>query len=530
MTHKELLEQVGKDPLLWICRKRVRYDFIRSNRHYRKPMANAKLKSELTLFDVTNLVVGSIIGADIYVASAFGAGLLGPFSLVVWVVAGIIAITIALCFAQCAALLPKVGGPYAYAHEAWGPFAGFVVGWSLWLAEWMSLAVFPVAFTQYLMFFFPDLTMPMQLVVKTLFVLFLIFTNIAGVKAAGRTNDVLTLLKLAPLIFFALAGIAYITMNAPTAAGNFVPFLPFGFGNFGSTLVLIFWAYAGFEISTIPAEEINEPSKTIPKAIVIGITIVTAFYLVTNIVLFAVRPYTQLRFDKAPLAMATNNIFSQTPLLALIGGLIVGIGALISVAGSDESGMIGTSRLGYALAADGLFPRAFAKIHARYKTPYLGIIIQATIALTAALVATYYADGLSTLIATSVFFMAIAYVATSASTYILRQGHVAKFHLPGGLIIPALGAAFSIYLITQCSLTQIGLGLALLAIGIPVYIKYTPKTEIAQLKQTLVKRENILKRAYEIDHLFLAHVLRHIRFHGKTRQKKRALDPEKQSA
>ena len=474
-------------------------------------MASAQLKSELTLFDVTNLVVGSIIGADIYVASAFGAGLLGPFSLAVWVIGGVIAIIIALCFAQCAALLPKVGGPYAYAHEAWGPFAGFAVGWSLWLAEWMSLAVFPVAFTQYLMFFFPNLALPMQIAVKTLFVLLLIFTNIVGVKAAGRTNDVLTLVKLAPLIFFALAGIAYIALNALTASGNFAPFLPLGLGNFGPALVLIFWAYAGFEISTIPAEEIREPARTIPKAIVIGIAIVTIFYLITNIVLFAVRPWNQLQFDKAPLAMATNNILAQTPLLALIGGLIVGVGALISVAGSDESGMIGTSRLGYALAADGLFPRAFAKIHPRYKTPYLGIIIQAATALAAAVAATFYADGLSTLIATSVFFMAIAYIATSGSTYILRQKHTAKFHLRGGLVIPAFGAGFSIYLITQCSLTQIGLGLVLLAAGIPIYIKYTPKKEIVELKQALLNRENILKRAYDTEHLFLAHMLQHIK-------------------
>ena len=120
-------------------------------------MSQAASKSQLTLFDVTNLVVGAIIGADIYVASALGAGLLGPFSLVAWVVAGLIAIVIALCFAQCSALLPRVGGPYAYARAAWGPFAGFIVGWSLWLAEWISLAVFPVAFTQYLMFFLPGL-------------------------------------------------------------------------------------------------------------------------------------------------------------------------------------------------------------------------------------------------------------------------------------------------------------------------------------------------------------------------------------
>jgi amino acid transporter len=95
-------------------------------------LSEPKLQKKLTLFDVTNLVIGAIIGADIYVASSFGAGYLGPFSLIVWIMAGIIAIVIALCFAQCAAMIPKVGGPYAYAKEAWGPFAGFAVGWSLW--------------------------------------------------------------------------------------------------------------------------------------------------------------------------------------------------------------------------------------------------------------------------------------------------------------------------------------------------------------------------------------------------------------
>ncbi len=88
-------------------------------------MGKIELHSKLTLFDVTNLVVGSIIGADIYVASSFGAGYLGPFSLLVWVIAGMLAIVIALCFAQCAALLPKVGGPYAYAKEAWGTICRF---------------------------------------------------------------------------------------------------------------------------------------------------------------------------------------------------------------------------------------------------------------------------------------------------------------------------------------------------------------------------------------------------------------------
>jgi amino acid transporter len=465
------------------------------------------LKSELTLFDVTNLVVGAIIGADIYVASAFGAGLLGPFSLVVWGIAGVIAMVIALCFAQCAAMLPKVGGPYAYAHAAWGTFAGFIVGWSLWLAEWLSLAVFPVAFVQYLMFFLPGLNLISQVTVKVLFVIFLTITNVVGVKAAGRTNDVLTIVKLAPLIFFIAVGMLYMALNTATVTANYSPFAPFGFGNFGSALVLIFWAYAGFEISTIPAEEIRDPSRTIPRAIILGMSIVTIFYLITNVVLFGIRPWYLLQNDSAPLATATYAALSSIPTLALIGGAIVGCGALVSVAGSDESGMIGTSRLGYALAADGLFPRAFAKIHPRFKTPYLGIVIQAVTALVAAII-----GNLSMLIATSVFFMAIAYVATSASIFSLRRkGVKAEFHLRGGLLIPSLGVIFSLYLITQCTLTQIALGFVMLFVGVPIYIKYSPKKEIAELKEALLSSESIMKRAYSQEERFLAHALMHVK-------------------
>lgn len=470
-------------------------------------MPKVQLKSKLSLFDVTNLVIGAIIGADIYVASAFGAGLLGPFSLVAWIVAGLIAIVIALCFAQCAALLPKVGGPYAYAHAAGGPFAGFTVGWALWLAEWMSLAVFPVAFTRYLMFFLPGLDLFSQVAVKGLFVAFLVVTNIVGVKAAGKVNDLLTVTKLVPLVFFAGIGILYMISNAGSAATNFSPLLPYGASNFGLALVLIFWAYAGFEISTIPAEEIDNPSKTIPRAIVLGISFVTVFYLVTNFVLFGVRRFDLLKGDNAPLAAATNSILASLPALALIGGLIVGVGALVSVAGSDESGMIGTSRLGYALAADGLFPRVFAKIHPKFKTPYLGIIIQAFTALAAAIV-----GQLDTLIATSVFFMAIAYAATGASVFLLRRkGLQAQFHIKGGLLIPILGVAFSLYLITQCTLMQIALGVVLLLAGIPIFIWYSPKKELTALKDELLSREHVLQRAYTQEERFLAHAMKHLK-------------------
>jgi len=470
-------------------------------------MSEPKLQSELTLFDVTNLVVGAIIGADIYVASSFGAAYLGPSSILAWIVAGAIAVVVALCFAQCAALLPRVGGPYAYAKEAWGPFAGFVVGWSLWLAEWVSLAVFPVAFTRYLMFFYPNLEWTYQIIIKGLFVAFLAVTNIVGAKAAGKINDVLTLVKLAPLIFFSGIGLLYIILNSTVALSNLTPFSPYGFSNFGVALVLIFWAYAGFEISTIPADEIKDPSRTIPRAIVLGISIVLIFYLTTNIVLFGVRPHEQLAKDTAPLASATASVLGTTSILALIGGAIVSVGALVSVAGSDESGMIGASRLGYALAVDGLYPSIFAKVHPRFKTPFLAITIQAITALVAAIV-----GNLGMLIATSVFLMAIAYVATSASVFSLRKKNLKpQFRSRGGLLIPSLGIIFSLYLITQCAITQIATGTALLLAGVPIYIKFSPKKEIPELKKMLISRDSVLRRVYRQEQRFLAHLLRHIK-------------------
>jgi APA family basic amino acid/polyamine antiporter len=462
---------------------------------------------KLTLFDVTNLVVGAIIGADIYVASSFGAAYLGPSSLIIWAVAGAIAIVIALCFAQCAAYLPRVGGPYAYAKEAWGSFPGFIVGWSLWLAEWISLAVFPVAFVRYLTYFLPALDVYTQVLVKALFVFFLIITNILGVKAAGRTNDVLTIIKLAPLILFMAVGAGYIFLNPATAVTNLTPFAPFGFQGFGLTLVLVFWAYAGFEISTIPADVVENPGRVIPRAIILGMAIVTIFYLATNIILFAIRPSPQLAADTAPLASATTTILGTNSPLATIGGLIVGIGALISVTGSDESGMIGTSRLGYALAVDGLFPKIFARLHPKYKTPYLAIIAQAVTALIASLI-----GNLGTLVAVSVFFLAITYAATCASIILFRRRDPEPvFHLRGGALLPILGIVFSIYLITQCTTYQIAVGLILLSIGVPIYMAFTPKKELTILKEELQAPLTQQAETIRLRERFLAHAISHLK-------------------
>src|SRR5437870_12858671 len=148
--------------------------------------------AKLNTFDVTSLVVGSIIGADVYIATAIGARLVGPSSLLVWILAGAMAMVIALSFSYCVMILPKVGGPYAYVKAVANPFAGFIVGWGLLLAEWFSLAVFPVAFTQYFVSLVPGIDVLGIALLKAAFIAVVLVTNLVGVKTAGRVNDVLT--------------------------------------------------------------------------------------------------------------------------------------------------------------------------------------------------------------------------------------------------------------------------------------------------------------------------------------------------
>jgi len=164
----------------------------------------------LSTFDVTSLVVGSIIGADVYVATAIGARLVGPASLLVWILAGVMASVIALSFAYCVMYLPKVGGPYAYVRAVSGPFPGFMVGWGLLLAEWFSLAVFPVAFVQYFMALVPGVDEGGQILLKAAFIAIVVLSNVVGVKKAGRLNDLLTVAKLSPLVLIILGGVVFL--------------------------------------------------------------------------------------------------------------------------------------------------------------------------------------------------------------------------------------------------------------------------------------------------------------------------------
>jgi amino acid transporter len=269
-----------------------------------------KFRRDLRAFDFTLLVIGAMIGADIYIVSGLAAALLGPAQLVAWAVAGFLTALIALAFIQCAAICPEVGGSYAYAREAFGSFAGFLTGWALYLGEWVALPVFPLAFAAYLGGLFPSLPPAGLHIAKVLLVVAVTASNLLGVRTGGRTNDVLTIAKLAPLVVLVVAAVLFLAVFPSQAAANLHPFAPLGWHGFGAAIVVIFWAYRGFELAVLPAGEVEAPQRTLPLGLLLGVSIATAFYLLTSLSVVVSLPWHQAATSVRPLSDALAAVFS----------------------------------------------------------------------------------------------------------------------------------------------------------------------------------------------------------------------------
>jgi amino acid transporter len=457
-----------------------------------------KQKRELSLFDMTNIVVGSIIGADIYIASALTAGMLGPFSLVIWLIAGVCAVNLALVFAYCSHYVPRVGGPFAFVSAAFDDFFGFLTGWSMWIAEIMALPVFAIAFASYLQYIVP-LDPLRQVALKGAFISVITIVNIRGVRAAGRVNDALTIIKLFPLLILVGAGFLFFAAHPDVLVQNYLPFAPLGFGSAGTAFVLIFWAYAGFELGTLPAEEVRDPRHTIPKAILFGMLIVTIFYMATNFVVYGTTSWAQLAATPTPLLLVGGALLGTT------GALVMAIGAMVSVSGSDESGTLGTARLSYAMAIDGLFPKPFARLHERYRTPYVGLAVQGLIAFVLS-----NCSGIPALISFSVFCLAFSFMLTCFALVVIG-GKNRKKPLFLQHVIPWTGILICGYLLYSTSLYDKIIGMILILAGIVIYVFFSPKQDIFHLKEMFLSEEAVFVRRLERRDRFLANFLLQLR-------------------
>ena len=450
------------------------------------------LRRDLSYFDLMNIVIGAIVGSDIYIIPGITAGLIGPFAIVVWIVGGVVAMVLAMVFGYCAYYVPSVGGSYAYVSTAFNDFWGFVAGWSMCIAEIVALPVFAIVFASYLQYFVP-LNGEAQFAVKTLFVVAFVAVNIRGVKAAGRLNDVLTLAKLTPLLLIILLGVGSLLFN-PKHLGNYSPFAPFGLGNFGTVMVLVFWAYAGFELGSLPSSEVVDPKKNVPRALITGMAIVVFFYVLTNVAVFGVVSSADLAKSAIPLVLAS------TALLGTAGAVITGVGALASVSGTDETEVLGTARLIYAMSADGLLPKSLGKVHARFKTPYVAILLEGAIALALSLF-----TGISQLISFAVFNLGVCYLLVCLALAVLKRS--GEKGLPGQSLLPWAGALVSLYLLYSTSLLDKVVGSVFVLFGVPVYLFFS-KTSPRELEGRLVSEDEVFARELERQHAFLANFVR----------------------
>src|SRR2546430_17611032 len=192
----------------------------------------------------------------------------------------------------------------------------------------------------------------------------------------------------------------------------------------------------------------------------------------------------------SPLSDAAHAMFSAPILVTNAVVIVVGVGALLSITGADESGTVGTSRLAYAMSIDGLLPEAFSRSHSRFKTPYLGLIVLCLTAYVASLL-----GGLTDLISSAVFLLALVYFMTCISTILLERKHPRVSHeLKGKRVIPGVGAFFSLVLMVLVNPLLIGISLILLAIGVPVYGFFSPRHELQDLKAAFWSAEAISRR------------------------------------
>ena len=422
-------------------------------------------RRELHFTDFTLLVIGTIIGDGIFILSGLGAHYLGPAQLVSWGVAGVLAALIGLAFVQCASMHPEVGGSYAYVASAFGPTAGFLAGWALYLGELAALPVFPLAFARYLAFFLP-LDSPAAIMgAKISLIIAVTAVNLLGVRASSRLNDVLTLAKVASLLLVIAVGVAFAVARPSDATHNLAPFAPLGWGGFGTATVLIFWAYAGFELAVLPAGEVAAPRRTLPRGLLVGCAVATAVYLLTALSVVIGLRWQDAADSARPLTDALSAMLNS---LGFDNGWAPGLvclGALLSIVGVCDAFMLALARLSYALAASASFPPAFARLDARHATPWVGLVFQAVLAVGASIIL-----DIPQVLGTAVFFLGLCYAATALSALrLVARAPERALHLPGLRVILLLAVAAGGYLAAQAPPALVAYAAVALTLGLLVY-------------------------------------------------------------
>jgi amino acid transporter len=382
------------------------------------------------------LVVNCIIGSGVFGLPSVLASLLGRASVPAVALAALAMAIIMACFAEAASRFAHTGGPYLYAQEAFGRFMGIQVAWLVWFVRLASCAANANLFVIYLGEFWPDATRPaMKLGILTLLIGILAGINFRGVKAGTHVSTSFTIAKLASLVFVTLAGALYLLTKHPVSP-TFM--LTSGGTEWARAIVLLIFAYGGFEAALISAGEAKDPRRDLPFALFAALITCTLIYGVIQWVVVGALP--DPSHSERPLADVAR--------IAIGGGgaALTALGALFSIYGYLSGNVLTTPRITFALAEHGDFPAAFALVHPRFRTPYFSILIFAVMVWLLAFFGTF--AGNATLSAGSRLFY---YGVVCAAVPALRKKRPEPplFRLPFGTLIGIAGALLCAALLTQ---------------------------------------------------------------------------------
>ncbi len=444
--------------------------------------AAAPSKAALGLGACTALVVGNMIGSGIFLLPSSLAAF-GPISLVGWVVTASGAMVLALVFGRLARVVPKTGGPYAYAREGFGDFAGFLIAWGYWIALWSGNAAVAVAFAGYLGFLVPTIgASPLSGALAAVIAIWcLTFVNIRGVKEAGIVQLFTTIVKLFPLLTLIIFGAAYIE------PANYTPINQSNetaFSAIAACAALTLWAFIGLESATVPAGEVVNPRRTIPMATIIGTAIAATVYIGVTFVALGVMPSDQLTGSTSPLADVAFVMWGS------LGAAFVALGACISTFGTLNGFTMLTGQVPLAAARDGVFPSRFARLSSS-GTPAFGLIFSNTLATVLILMS--FSEGLAEqfefIILLATLSTLVPYLVCALSEIMInvasRQSPMATLS-PRLIILAGIGFFYSLWAIYGAGPDVVFWGFLLLMLGLPVYVwlraQHTP-TEHMEMDQ-----------------------------------------------
>lgn len=405
-------------------------------------------------WDLTALAVNSIIGAGIFGLPSEVFRRIGVYSLFAFLVCALVTALIILCFAEVASRFSGTGGPYLYAREAFGPVVGFEVGWLLWIARVTAFAANCNLFVGYLGFFWPGASATAgRVLVVVLVVLALTLVNFTGVRNAARVSNAFTVAKLLPLLLFIAAGLLVIR-PASYALGPRPPF-----GDFSVSVLLLIYAFSGFEMAVIPGGEARDPRADIPRALLTAIAVVAVVYFLIQLVAIGTLP--TLASSNRPLADAGARFLGR------FGGAIISAGALVSILGNLNVILLVASRLPFAMAERGELPRILSATHPRFRTPHFSVLLTAVAVLVLTLSGTFvYAATIS------VIARLLSYGATCAALPVLRRkpdAPPALFRAPAGLAVSVAALLLAAWLLSNSTGRQARDAAIAAAVGLGIY-------------------------------------------------------------